>query len=458
MSDLPAGWRSATLGEVATWGSGGTPKSGDPRFYGGDLPWAVIGDLRDGPVSETATSITDEGLRSSSAKLVPAGSVLVAMYGSIGKLGVTARPMATNQAIAFAIPNRDAVEVRYLFYYLLSQRSALAAAGKGATQRNIGQGVLKAWPIPVPPLTEQRRIVDALEDRLSRLSAGEQYGSAALTRLNKMRGGVLEAACAGRLATTPGLPVSRQQVLDLRATRYPVGTRRGRPQPATATLSIVPAWPEHWARLSLEEATDPVRTISYGILKPGPDMVDGIPYVRVINMRGDVLDVGGLHRTTPAIAAQYGRSTLAVGDVLISIRGTYGRVVEVPDSLAGANITQDTARLAFLDPVLPSFAAVYLRSPGAQQFLKAVARGVAVKGVNITDLRAMPFPVPPISEQAEIVTWVDEQLTAMDDVIRSTRATIARGRVLRRSLLSAAFSGALTSATPPSFDEETSRV
>ena len=172
MSALPEGWEWATLSDVAKWGSGGTPKKGVAGYYDGAIPWAVIGDLNDGVVTESANSITELALSKSSAKPVEPGAILIAMYGSIGKLGVVGVPMATNQAIAFAKPY-DVLDSAYLFNYLLSQRNSLNSEGKGATQLNISQTILKAWPIPVPPLPEQRRIVAAIEEHFSRLDAAE---------------------------------------------------------------------------------------------------------------------------------------------------------------------------------------------------------------------------------------------------------------------------------------------
>ena len=115
MIEVPEGWTLESLSDVASWGSGGTPQAGHAAFYGGDIPWAVIGDLNQATVMETRATITDAGLAASSAKLVPEGAVLLAMYGSIGKLGIAGRPMATNQAIAFTMPN-DRVLGKYLFY------------------------------------------------------------------------------------------------------------------------------------------------------------------------------------------------------------------------------------------------------------------------------------------------------------------------------------------------------
>lgn len=133
-ADLPPGWAWMTLGEIADWSSGGTPRRTEESFYGGDIPWAVIGDLNDEIVTQCKSSITHEGLSNSNCKIIGPGTILVAMYGSIGKLGIAGMPMATNQAIASAVPR---ISSRYLFYFLLAQRSQLAEAGKGATQRNI---------------------------------------------------------------------------------------------------------------------------------------------------------------------------------------------------------------------------------------------------------------------------------------------------------------------------------
>ena len=105
MSELPPGWAKIALEKLGSWGSGGTPKRTDSRFYSnGTIPWLVIGDLNDGVVTQAQTYITEEGLFNSSAKLLPPNTLLIAMYGSIGKLGITGIECATNQAIAFCIP------------------------------------------------------------------------------------------------------------------------------------------------------------------------------------------------------------------------------------------------------------------------------------------------------------------------------------------------------------------
>jgi type I restriction enzyme S subunit len=349
-----------------------------------------------------------------------------------------------NQDMKALVP-KDGIDARWVAWGLrVLERKILSECRKaGTTVASLDTKRLHAIKLPIPPLTEQRQIVDILEDHLSRLDAASAYLATSAQKSDVLHGAVLQAAVRGDLTTDTIGGHTRSQQLMRRAAMYPAGTKRGRPEPVPAA-SAGGSWPPHWVRVSLEEATHPVRTISYGILKPGPNMDGGVPYVRVVNMRNDVLALGDLRRTTQDIATQYDRSTLIPGDVLVSIRGTYGRVVLVPEALRGGNITQDTARLAFVGPVDPTFATIYLRSPWAQHFLKRVARGVAVKGVNIADLRAMPFPIPPVAEQLAITKRVAELTSDIDGALRAVRSTVARSLALRRALLDAAFSGRLT--------------
>lgn len=157
----------STLGEVGEWSSGGTPRSKEPGYYDGAISWAVIGDLNDGIVYTTGRSITDLGLANSSAKVVPPGTVLVAMYGSIGKLGVSGSAMATNQAIASCRVASDLVTAEYLVSFLRCIRGELVQLGQGGAQQNISQGLLKAVTIPTPGHGTQEAFVARVSHQLA---------------------------------------------------------------------------------------------------------------------------------------------------------------------------------------------------------------------------------------------------------------------------------------------------
>jgi len=170
---LPNGWVIKKMPEVVKWSSGGTPKASEPKYYNhGTIPWLIIGDLNDGVVTTSQSMITELGLKNSSAKMVPKNTVLIAMYGSIGKLGVTGIECCTNQAIAFAKELRG-VTTKYLFYYLMRLKPELISKGKGGTQKNISLTVLNSFDVVVPPVIEQNRIVCQIEESFSQLDSGK---------------------------------------------------------------------------------------------------------------------------------------------------------------------------------------------------------------------------------------------------------------------------------------------
>ena len=163
-SDCPEGWRLSTLGEIARITSGGTPDRGEPSYWGGSIPWVTTGDIQFNTITGATEKLTEAGLKNSSAKLFPPGTLLMAMYGQgktrgkVAKLGIEA---ATNQACA-AILLSDGHDVDFYFQYLSSQYAALRQLGNAGTQQNLSAGILKAIEVPVPSLEEQQRMARIL--------------------------------------------------------------------------------------------------------------------------------------------------------------------------------------------------------------------------------------------------------------------------------------------------------
>jgi type I restriction enzyme S subunit len=151
------------LDEVATISSGGTPSRQISSFYGGDIPWAKIGDITSAGkwISKTEETITEIALEQSAAKLFPAGTVFFSMYGSIGKTSIANRSIATNQAILGLMPS-NGVPSEYLYYALINARVRLFSQSKGTSQKNINGGMVKDFKIPLPPISEQEKIIKYL--------------------------------------------------------------------------------------------------------------------------------------------------------------------------------------------------------------------------------------------------------------------------------------------------------
>lgn len=156
------GWRTCQLGEVVQTYSGGTPNRSRPEFFGGTIPWIKSGELNQKWITSAEECITEEGLANSAAKVVPAGSTLIALYGATaGVVGRTRISAAINQAVLAVIPDPEEIDDDFLQYALNHIGSALLRLVQGA-QPNLNAGLVKESEIDLPPLPEQRKIASIL--------------------------------------------------------------------------------------------------------------------------------------------------------------------------------------------------------------------------------------------------------------------------------------------------------
>ncbi len=192
-------WEEKQLKDIFNTSSGGTPKRGNPAYYGGTIPWLKSGELNNGIVTKAEEYITEEGLKNSSAKIFPRGSLLIALYGAtVGKLGILDFDSTTNQAICCIYQNKN-YNRDFLFYYLLFKKEYLVNQGKGGAQPNISQEIIKALLIPVPTLDEQKQIVAEIEKRFEIADEAERVIAENLEKAEQLKQSILKKAFEGRL-------------------------------------------------------------------------------------------------------------------------------------------------------------------------------------------------------------------------------------------------------------------
>jgi len=161
---VPSDWKVGTVEDIAQVTSGGTPSRKKDSYWAGGIPWVTTSEVKFGVITKAEQAITEEGLKNSSAKLFPKGTLLIAMYGQgktrgqVAKLGIEA---STNQACA-ALLLKSNNEVDYYFQYLISQYENLRESANNGGQKNLSAGIIKSMPVPIPPLPEQRKIAKIL--------------------------------------------------------------------------------------------------------------------------------------------------------------------------------------------------------------------------------------------------------------------------------------------------------
>ena len=161
--EIPKDWRWVRMGQIGDWGAGSTPPRSNPNYYNGKILWLKTGELNNGIVFDTEEKITEKAFQECSLRINKVGNVLIAMYGAtIGKLAIAGKELTTNQACCGCSPYL--INNWYLFYFLMASREQFIKRGEGGAQPNISRVKLVEHLIPLPPLSEQLRIVNTIQN------------------------------------------------------------------------------------------------------------------------------------------------------------------------------------------------------------------------------------------------------------------------------------------------------
>ena len=429
---LPKGWVEVTLNDISDWSSGGTPKATEPKYYNGSIPWLIIADLNNSTVKESAKKITQQGLENSSAKWVEIGSILIAMYGSIGKLGIAGIRCTTNQAIAFTTNIWGNIPNMYLFFYLKYNEPELLNMGQGGAQKNISQTILKKYPFLLPPLNEQKRIVAKLDAIMPRIDAVKERLDKVPGILKRFRQSVLTAAVTGRLTEQ-----WREEHLEVES---------------TDSFSELPiGW-------KLKNISD-IALNKKGSIQSGPFgsqllhsefQESGILAIGIDNVQDGYFTLGRQHRISEKKYKELGKFTAKPLDVLITVMATVGRCCVIPSNIEKSIITKHVYRISCDQKIaFPFYILLTLR--GCKVVIDAIQdqiRGATRPGINGAVIKKLIIPLPPLEEQKEIVQQVDKLFALADKVEAHYQKAKARVDKLSQSVLAKAFRGELVPQDP----------
>ncbi|WP_349616820.1 restriction endonuclease subunit S [Azotobacter salinestris] len=417
MSELPKGWAKTSLGEIAVWGSGGTPSRSEPSFYGGLIPWIKSGELNGRYVKSTEESITEAAVNGSSAKIFPAGSVAIAMYGAtIGKTAILGVDAATNQACAVGIPIEGLIDTEFLYRLLQNEKDAFIEKGKGGAQPNISQAVIKAHGVNLPPLAEQTRIAAKLDELLAQVDTLKARIDGIPALLKRFRQSVLAAAVSGRL---------------------------------TEEWRIAHRLPE-WVVSKFGDFGEVSGGLTKSAKRSGLTLKK--PYLRVANVYAnrlvlDSVELIGLSE------AEFLKTKLDIGDILI-VEGNgslehIGRAAIWGDEIKDCCHQNHLIRWRSKGGVQPMFALYQLLSPqGRKQLIDVAKSTTGLHTLSISKVSALELPQPHKLEQTEIVRRVEQLFAFADQLEARVKAAQTRIDRLTQSILAKAFRGELVPQDP----------
>jgi len=387
-------WPLKRLAELGAVSTGSTPRTAEPRFYGGDLPFVTPSELDTGlPVTTTPRTLTDEG--AAEARVLPEGSVMVCCIGSLGKTGIAGRSVATNQQINSVVFDRDKVWPRFGFYACRLLKPKLDCMAPATTLPIVSKSKFAELTIPVPPLAEQRRIAEVL-DRAEALRAKRR---AALAQLDSL---------------------TQSLFVDLFG------------DPATN--------PKGWPKATLGDVTEmvtgyPFRSEEY------VTNCDSVRLCRGANILPGRVDWSDLARWPESKAAGLADFNLEAGDVVIAMDRPWisegFKIARVQPEDCPALLVQRVARLRGKKEMPNAFLFHLLNQPAFTRHCRPTE--TTIPHISPKDIRSFAFPLPPIPLQREFA----RRVTAVEALKTAQRASLTELDALFATLQHRAFCGEL---------------
>lgn len=187
--------------------------------------------------------------------------------------------------------------------------------------------------------------------------------------------------------------------------------------------------PEGWDKKGLQELC--LKPIVYGIVQAGPNVSEGVPYLRSTDVGGEI-NIDGLMKTSFIIAKKYSRSVVKPGDIVFSLRGNIGETSIVPNDLKEANLTQGTARISCNPYLINSHFLKYsLSNSEVHRSIIRLAKGSTFQEISLNELRKIKVPLPPLPEQRAIA----QVLGKMDEAIQTTECLITQKELRKKWLM-----------------------
>lgn len=466
---LPEGWIVSTLGEICHVERGITfpAQVKSYRDDAGYIPCLRTANIQ-GAIDWNNLIFVPESYVKSKDKLLRQEDILISMANSKELVGKVAFVHSFEMRSTFggfiaAVRSYNSISSKYLFYYLRSnfvQGSLKKSASQTVNIANLSLEGIYSTPVFIPPLSEQQRIVEAIEQQFSCLDEGVALLRQAQKRLKRYRASVLKAAIEGKLtakwrATHPDLePASEllQRILVERQAKWEEEqVAKGRElskvtykEPDGPDVWRLSELPEGWCWATFEQISQRV-TVGYVGPMAHEYIESGVPFLRSQNVRPSRFESKGLKYISLEFHQKIAKSAIHADDILVVRSGSVGVACVMPDLYEKANCSD---LVIVKNPAInPHYAAYYMNST-AQNRVRSQQVGIALTHFNTQSMATFPLPFPPLAEQAQIVALVEERLSIIGELEAAIEKALKQAKRMRQSILHRAFSGRLVSQNP----------
>jgi len=439
---LPKTWTYALIEDIAEVGQGGTPSTLKKEYWDGDIPWVRSGEIKWNRITSSNSKITKLGLDNSSAKLLPKGTILLAMTGegnTRGRSAIVDRECAANQSCAHIIVNSNLLNNEFLFYFFRHEYQNIRQIKKGSNQPGLNTSIIKGFFIPLPPIEEQNRIVSKLEKLLVNVKKGIDDFIRIQKLLKQYRHSILKSAFEGKLTANwrKENKLTNENNLSI-IQNHKSSKLDNKPSIIHLNQLIIP---DSWKSVRLAEITNKINPgFPYGKYNKN----SGIPHLRPmnINITGEI----DMSEVKYVGVDEYDR--LLKGDILFNNTNSpalVGKTSVIKENTNWAYSNHMT-RIRFNKEIVnPEWIAYSLHTLFLEGFFRMKCNNhVSQASINSTFLAQNVFiPLPPIEEQTIMVNIINRCLKIISESEKNIEKNIHNSNILRQSNLKNAFEGKL---------------
>ena len=428
--EIPQGWEWCRMGSIGDWGAGATPAKSNPDYYGGSILWLRTGELNNGIVYDSEIKITKKALQECSLRMNRIGDVLIAMYGAtIGKVAIVGKELTTNQACCACTP--FGIYNYFLFFFLMGSQIDFIKKGEGGAQPNISREKLVSHLMPIPPLTEQYRIVEKIQYLLPLV---EKYSDSQILqdKLNaeikdKLRKSILQEAIQGKLVPQIAEEGSAQELLERIKEEKRKLVKEGKLRKSALNDSAIFRGddnkyyekigklvqcideeipfeiPESWVWCKFQDIANSElgKTMNKASDKGGE-----VPYLCSINVYWDKVDLSNV-KVAPFSIAEKEKYLLQKGDLLICEGGEAGRCA-IWSNDKTMYYQNALHRVRFYENISSKFIQNVIRIYKTMGIIDKKSKGMTIKHFTKTALNSLYVPLPPVQEQQRIVAQIEK--------------------------------------------------
>ncbi len=467
LHDLPKSWVWTTLGEICN----------DPQYgwttsasQSGDLRLLRTTDITSGNIDWNTVPYCSENPSAIDKYLLRDGDIVISRAGSVGYSYLLSNPERAVFASYLIRFKPIGVNGRYIAYFLQSPSywQSISDNSSGIAIPNVNASKLKTIEIPVAPLPEQERIVEAIEAQLSRIEAGVASVRNAQRALRRYKASVLNAACTGQLLPQDStdepaallleriLAERRQQWETEQREKYaaqgkplPKGWQDKYPAPAAPDTTSLPDLPQGWVWANLDTLGEVRNGVTKGKRYADKQTIQ-VPYLRVANVQDNYLDLSNIKDIEIGFD-ELEKYRLQDNDILFNEGGDRDKLgrgyiwkSQIQDCVHQNHVY--SVRLYSVS-VLPTWIN-YVRQVNYAKdyFWKFASQTVNLASINATNLRGLPIPLPSLAEQYRVVEEMERRLSVVAALEQTVTATLQRAARLRQSVLRKAFRGELVAS------------